>query len=266
MTALVVPPTGVGPDRPLRVHVVGSSAAVMVAPAHGPRDGGNYGEQLAVLLSRSGLPTTVSHACRWFGQVDEVVGRYEHAVRDAFPDVLVLNFGMVECQSNVLPSWLVRHATTWHRTSRPGASFYRRALLARMWPHLRDYQRWAGTRDARTYRLPPRRFVADLRRLVDLARQECGCLVLLIDVDPPGERVEHWLPGTAERVRHYNGLLADLAGGYDDDVRLVRASAALTDPAVQVPDGLHRSAEGHGLTARLLAAEVRGWLGGRDAG
>ena len=256
----IVPPTEIAPYRPLRVHVVGSSAAVMVEPVHGPRDQGTYGEQLAVLLGRAGVPTAVSHAGRWFGQVDEFVGRYESAVRDVMPDVLVLNFGMVECQSNALPTWLVRHATTWHRTSRPGARAYRDRVLPKVWPALRDYQRWAAARDTLTHRLPPRRFQSDLQRVIDLARKDCGCLVLVVDIDPAGDRVEHWLPGTARRVAHYNRLLAELVDRYDDGVRLVAASRTLTDLEAQLPDGLHRTPAGHALTAALLAEEIQQWL------
>lgn len=260
MSALVTPPSDLGPHRPLRVHVVGSSAAVMVEPAHGPRDGGTYGEQLAVLLGQTGIPTTVTHFGRWFGQVDEVVARYEHGIRDYFPDVLVLNFGMAECQSNLLPTAVVRHLTTWHRTSRPGARFYRERLVPRVWPRLRDYQRWASGHDEWTHRLPPRRFVADFRRLIDLARKDCGCLVLLVDIDPAGERVEHWLPGTVQRVGHYNRLLSEVAAAYDDGVRLVETSGTITDPIAHLPDGLHRTPAGHALTAGLLATEIQAWL------
>lgn len=258
---LVAPPTRVDATRPLRVHVLGSSAAVLVEPHHGPRDGGTYGTQLAGLLTSRGLPTVTSHAGTWFGRISDTLAHYERDVRDHFPDVLVVNFGMAECQSDALPAWLVRHLTTWHRTSRAGAGTYREQVARRAWPVLRDYQRWAGRHDVdRTHRLRPARFVADLRRTVDLVRKDCGSLVLLLDIDPPGERVEHWLPGTGRRVEHYNRLLAEVAGGYDDDVRLVAASRTLTDPATELPDGLHRSVAGHALTAGLLADEVERWV------
>ena len=259
---MIAPPTGLSPERPLRVHVLGSSAAVLVAPDHGPRDGGTYGEQLGPLLTGRGVPTVVSHAGTWFGQVQQALPQYERLVRDHFPDVLVVNYGMAECQSNALPSWVVRHVTTWDRSSHRAAHAYRERLVPKVWPLLRDYQRWAGSRDdGRTHRHPPRRFVADVSRLVDMTRKDCGSLVLLLDIDPPGPRVEHWLPGTAARVARYNELLAEVAEAYDDDVRLVPAGALLTDPAAQLPDGLHRTPEGHAVTAGLLADEICRWLG-----
>jgi lysophospholipase L1-like esterase len=250
----------------LRVHVIGSSVAVMVQPLHGPRDGGTYGEQLQVLLSDAGVPAVVTHSGRWFGMVHEFVSRYERDVRDPFPDVLVINFGLAECQSNVLPSMFVRHFTTWERTSRPGAGFYRARIATPIWRVLRTYQRRAARFDnGRTHRLPPKRFVADYRRIIDLVRKDCGSLVLLPDIDPPGERVEHWLPGTAARIARYNELIASVAAGYDDDVRIVRASQTLTDVAAELPDGMHRTPAGHRLTAQLLADEIRDWLKGGGA-
>lgn len=259
---MITAPTTVGPLRPLKVHVLGSSASVLVEPEHGPRDGGTYGEQLAARLTGVGTPTVTSHAGTWFGRICDTLPHYERDVRDHFPDVLVINFGMAECQSDLLPAWVVRHLTTWHRTSRAGTRFYRDKALRKVWPVLRDYQRWAGSHDLdRTHRLRPSRFVADLRRTIDLARKDCGCLVLLLDIDPPGDRVEHWLPGTTARVASYNALLQQVADGYDDTVRLVPAGALLSDPATHLPDGLHRSPSGHALTAALLAIEITGWLG-----
>ena len=260
MTRTITPPTRLGPERPLRVHVVGNSAAVMVEPAHGPRDEGTYGEQLVTMLADAGVPTTVTHAGRWFGLVDEFVSRYERDIRDPFPDVLVLHFGMAECQSNVLSRRIVRHVTTWERTSRRTALAYRNRVVPPVWRVLRRYQRWAAAHDDRTHRLGPRRFRADYSRLIDLVRKDCAPLVLLVDIDPPGDRVEHWLPGTARRALAYNAILADIAASYDDGVRLIRASETLTDVKLELPDGLHRTPAGHRLTARLVTDEVLDWL------
>lgn len=49
---MIAPPMGLSLQRPLRVHVLGSSASVLVQPEHGPRDGGTYGEQLVPLLAQ----------------------------------------------------------------------------------------------------------------------------------------------------------------------------------------------------------------------
>jgi lysophospholipase L1-like esterase len=248
--------------RPLKVHVVGSSVSVFVEPAHGNRDdGGTYGEQLAHQLTAAGVPTVTTHTSIWFGIVKMALPRYEWDVRDRFPDVLVINFGMGEAQSNVLPHWAVRHFTTWHLTSRRGARFYRTRLLPRVWKAARAYQRWAGRLDKDlTFRQRPESFLSDMRRIITMARKEVGCLVLLVDLDPVGPRIEHWLPGMARRAERYQRLLEQLADEFDDDVRLVRASSTVDDVDALLPDGLHRSVEGHRRTAAMLAEEVQKWL------
>jgi hypothetical protein len=247
--------------RPLKVHVVGSSVSMFVEPAHGPRDGGTYGEQLAAMLTADGIPTVTTQVGIWFGIVKELLPRYEEDVRNRFPDVLVLNFGMGESQSNVLPHWAAKHFTTWHQTSRRGAGFYRGRVLPRVWKVARSYQRLAGRLDRDvTHRQRPASFQADMRRIINMVRKECGSLVLCIDLDPVGSRVEHWLPGSARRAAHYNRLLAEVVEEFDDDVRLVRASTTVDDVATMLPDGLHRTLEGHRRTAVLLADEIKQWL------
>lgn len=258
---MICAPGGIGPGRPLRVHVVGNSAAVMVEPEHGPRDGGVYAEQLPGLLAARGIPCVVTCSATWMGRIDEHLRRYERDVRNTFPDVLVVNVGVLEAQPAVLPASVVRHLQTWRRSSRRTALRYRRHVAPHLWRALRGYQRWAAAHAGdRTHRLGPQRFATDVRRLVDLVRKDCGSLVLLLDIDPPGARVEHWLPTVSARVAHYNDLLAGVAASYDEHVRLVRAGATVTDPASELPDGLHRSSAAHGTTARLLADEISAWL------
>lgn len=259
---MIAPPTGLGPHRPLRVHVIGNSAAVMVEPEHGPRDGGVYGEQLVGLLAARGTPCVVTCSGTWMSRINEHLPRYEGDVRNHFPDVLVINFGMLEAQPAVVPLALARHILTWRRTSRVGAGRYRTHVVPPLWRQLRRYQRWASGHDGgRTHRLSPRRFAADLHRLIDMTRKDCGSLVLVLDIDPPGDRVEHWLPTTAARVEQYNAVLDAVTSSYDDHVRFVRAGATVTDPEADLPDGLHRSVAAHGVTAALLADEICRWLG-----
>ncbi|MGB8651108.1 MAG: hypothetical protein WCD35_10655 [Mycobacteriales bacterium] len=258
---MIIRPTGIGPARPLRVHVLGNSTAAMVEPEHGPRDGGVYGEQLVRLLAERGTPCVVTSSSAWMSMVSEHLPRYEQDVRNRFPDVLVLNLGVIESQPGVLPLGVTRHLLTWNRSSRRPAELYRARVAPTLWRGLRGWQRWASSRDrGRTHRLGPRRFTTDLHRLIDLVRKDCGSLVLVLDIDPPGDRVEHWLPTARARAAHYDQLLEQVAYSYDEHVRFVRAGALLTDPAAQLPDGLHRTAEAHGTTAALLADEICRWL------
>lgn len=234
-----------------RIVVAGGSVSLFVVPDGAARGEGTYGERLPALLP--GHDVDVRHTGQWFDLVSDLRRRYETAVRNHFPDVLVLNYGMGEAQPNVVPTAMARHFQSWDRSSLPAAQWYRREVAPPVWRRLREVQR--RTSQLPTYRLSPARYATELRKVVSMARDETGCLVLVLDLDPPGERWLHWVPSMAERYRRFQSVQDEFVYGYDDpDVRSVRPGAHL------FPDGIHRDAAGHQLTAEALAREVGPWL------
>lgn len=234
-----------------RIVVAGGSVSLLVVPDGAARGQGTYGEVLPSLLP--GHDVDVRHTGQWFGLVSDLRRQYETHVRNHFPDVLVLNYGMGEAQPNVVPTFAARHFQSWDRSSHPAALWYRRQVAPPVWRRLREVQR--RTSHLPTYRLSPERYATELRKVVTMARDETGCLVLLLDLDPPGERWLHWVPAMAERHRLFQQVQDDLVYAFGDpDVRAVRP------PQVHLPDGIHRDAEGHRLTAEALAKEVGPWL------
>jgi lysophospholipase L1-like esterase len=245
--------------RPLRVVVAGGSVSLFVVPRTG-RAEGTYGELLPGLLEGDGLAVDVRHTGQWFDLVQDLRRRYESAVRNHFPDVLVLNYGMGEAQPNVIPTWAARHFQSWDRSSHPLALAYREHLGPRAWTALRRVQ--SRTSSWPTYRLSPGRYATELRKVITMARDETGCLVLLLDLDPPGPRWEHWVPGMAQRRDLFQQVQDDLVADLGDpDVRSVRVAHHVAEHGVDVllPDAIHRSPLGHRLTAEALAKEVRAW-------
>ncbi len=244
---------------PLRVVVAGGSVSLFVVPRP-TRTDGTYGELLAGQLAAHGVEADIRHSGQWFDLVSDLRARYEHGVRNHFPDVLVLNYGMGECQPNVVPTWLARHLQSWDRSSAAAALAYRTEVADRAWAGLRSVQR--ATAGWPTYRLAPARYARELRKVITMARDETRCLVLLLDLDPPGPRWEHWVPGMAGRrelfQRVQDQLVRDLA---DPDVRTVRVAGHVAEYGFDavLPDGIHRSPLGHRLTADALTAEVLAW-------
>jgi hypothetical protein len=252
-------------DEPLRILVGGSSCSVLVSPPRTRRDEGTYGELLPRQLRPHGVVAETIHEGHWFGMVNEFRPRYENHLRNHFPDVLIINYGFAECEPNFLPYWLARHFSTWDLSSAAIPTLYRRRIKPRLWRIARSYQRQASRLTSNhSFRVSPRRFVADLRRIITMARSETGCLVLLLDIDPPGERLQYWMPGMWQRWERYQGLLEKLVADLDDpQVRLIPNSRSILDELgfeVGEPDGIHRSAVGHARTAEVLTAEILDWL------
>ena len=234
-----------------RIVIAGGSVSLFVVPDGPGRGAGNYGEQLPALLPGHGVD--VRHTGRWFDLISDLRSRYESAVRNHFPDVLVLNYGMGEAQPNVVPTFAARHFQSWDRSSSMPAQWYRRQVAPVVWRRVREVQR--RTSHLPTYRLSPSRYALELRKVVTMVRDETGCLVLLLDLDPPGERWLHWVPSMGERHRLFQSVQDEFVSAYaDPDVRSVRVAPLL------LPDGIHRDAAGHAVTAEALAREVGPWL------
>jgi hypothetical protein len=234
--------------------VLGNSVARIVAPARSSADDLTYAGWLARLTG-----ARVENESRWYELLDDGSARFQAELRPRMPDVVVIDYGVVECQPSLLPTWLSRHAMTWDQGLGPVARVYRGQVLRRLWPVLRWWQRWSSAKaGTRTWRLPPRRFAASMHRLIEVARHD-KAVVLVLDLPPFGSRMEHFLPGLEPRRAIYDETMASVVSSFaDPDVRLVRRSAVSAELGVDatVPDGLHLSPAAHRRVAELLAAEL----------
>jgi lysophospholipase L1-like esterase len=258
-----LPPIGPLPRKTRwRVAVLGNSLPILMVPLRRDRTEGPYPELLERMLLAGGHDALVDCYARVFDLAHEGARRFLRDVTPTAPDVLVLNYGVLEAQPNVLPTTLNRHLT---RTDPggPGLSgLWVRRAIPRLWPAARSYQRWAASVVGdRTWRVHPDRLRASLAQIVALAA-EGGMLVLVVDVLPAGERLQHFFPGIDRRIDRVNAVLDQVvADAANPDVRLVEASAIARElgPA-SVPDGFHLAAEGHRRLAAALNDEIAPWL------
>lgn len=242
----------------VRVTILGNSVPLLVVPERERREDGTYPEVLERRLREAGLDATVSNEARLFELVHEGARRYGADVAPKHPDVLVLSYGTLELQPNVLPTTLNRALSTSVLGGRGLRRAFHRAVRPRVWPAARAWQRWASSRvGSRTWRLHPRRYIAEMTALVRIARST-RALVLVTDIVHPGERLEHFMPGAGGRWQRMQADLAAFVRAYDDpDVRLVEVSSiAAAMPHGGTADGLHLTADAHAAVADRLAKEI----------
>lgn len=242
----------------LRVTVLGNSLPVLVVPERARREDGTFPEVLERRLRDGGIDATVANEARLFELVHEGSRRYGADVAPTHPDVLVLSYGALELQPNVLPTSVNRALSTSALGGRGLRRLWHRGLRPHVWPAARSWQRWASARAGdRTWRLHPNRYLAEMTALVRIARST-QALVLVLDILDPGERIEHFMPGSRRRWERMQADLRGFVEAYDDPaVRLVELSeivAAL--PHGGSADGLHLTAEGHAAVADRLAKEI----------
>lgn len=249
--------------RPLEVVILGNSLSHLVIPTADQPGRSSYGAVLRDELTDSGLPVRIHLESRWFDFAVDALDRYEQDVRSHLPDVVILHYGLNESQPWLLPIPLLRHILTTHTVTTPAQERYREKVVKPAWKGLRRYRRWASKQvGMKTWQTRPDRFTAALHTLITLSRQELGCLVLVVDIAPPGPVLTHFLPGQEDRHRHFQQLLEGVTSKFNDPlVRLVRTEDFVVEqgfPAA-LPDGMHYSPAGHAYLGQLLAKEILAW-------
>jgi lysophospholipase L1-like esterase len=245
--------------RPLRVVVIGNSCVFLTVPAASGVDDDPYPGHLEELLLDRGVTARVVVHSQWHTRVKEALPRFESWVRDELPDVVVVNLGIVDAQARVLPTWLLRNTMTWLPGQSAVAVRYRRRVVPHLQPRVRAWQRfWAGRVGPRASRVRPAVFERSVARLLKLCARQCNAHAVVLDIDPPNERLLHWMPGLDARVERYNAILQRVVARAEEGrATLLRTSEVVRrDLEVLLPDGIHRSAEGHRQVAERLADEI----------
>jgi lysophospholipase L1-like esterase len=242
----------------MKVAILANSVASAVEPPPTNRAEGNYALHLRSMLG----DVEVRSAARWYQLVTHALDYYEPYVRAWSPDVLIVQYGVNEAVPKAFPMALHKHLFTWKEHT-PWRR-YKWALRRRVWPPLRRYQQvFSRVVGQRSYRVPLRRYADELQYLVELARKETACLVLVLDVLPPGPTVEHWIPGMHARRDAINTTMRDVVRTVDDRaVRFIDTSAGVAALGGHgLPDGIHLSNAGHRIVAELLVREITAWRG-----
>jgi hypothetical protein len=89
--------------------------------------------------------------------------------------------------------------------------------------------------------------------------------VLVIDVNPPGDRLLYNLPGIDKRRDMLQNVLNEVVGkaaAQDPGVKLISASALVDELGIDatIPDGYHWSPLAQRRVAEMLAAEIVPWV------
>ena len=249
--------------RRLRIVVVGQSVGFYVRPPRNDLDEGNYGELLERRLRSDGIKAEVVNSSGWFLLVHEAFREIETLVLRHSPDIVITNFAMGECQPKIIPTDLLRWLYTFKRPSDAGTRLLQRLLVDRV---AALYVTWSPRLIAALprvpYRLSPKRFGYEMRRFVRIIRKERKALVLMINANPAGPKLEATLPGTDARSQQYNEILERVAERHGPDTRVIDARSIVLAAGIEkaLPDGLHFSSHGHQLIADALYDEIRPWL------
>jgi lysophospholipase L1-like esterase len=257
---------GTLPPR-LRVIVKGNSTAVNVGPMRGSRAEGTYPEMLERFLRLGGVDALVTNDSTGWSRVNRVFPDWFEVLTQMSPDVVVVNFGGAECQAHIFPTWFIAavqrrrgvgplgpiRGRIWGAVDDPMRRFMGRTIR-RLSPRLK----------MRTWRVRPKRFEAELERLIRVIRGKSAALVLVMTVSPAPPSIERMWWGLDARCALFSDIVRRVVAGFDDDpqVRLIDVKEIhdRLGASEAMYDGFHWTARGHAAIAEELRDEIMKWL------
>ena len=253
------------PKPPLRrIVVVGNSLSVLVLGRTGAPGEHTWPRLLEHRLRDAGAEVVVENDARMYDLLPEGSGRYRRSGFARYPDVLLIQYGTVEMQPNVVPTPLSRHLTRNVPAQRGLEGRWYRHVVSRAWPLARRWQRWAAPRvGLRSWRVTPHRFGAELRRLIEVGRAG-GSRVVVLDIHRPGPTYRYFFPGIDDRWRVLQTTLLDTVAAFADDPGVSAFPASEVSERFgddHVPDGMHWTPPVHEAVADGLAELIGPFVG-----
>jgi lysophospholipase L1-like esterase len=254
-----------------RIVVLGNSQALVVASVDWSRTEGNYGELLERGLRRRGVNAMVINEARLWDLLHYVRPRLVESIGCHSPDVVVLGYGMGECESNIPPTWLMKIIDfgRWIPSLNPVSRRVRKVS----WPLLHRFRTWSQRRliplfGKRLWRERPARFTAELDRIIRFTRAQTGARVIVLSLYDPGPALEEIIPTIRKRAERFNQIIHDVVARFDpSDVRVVDIWTPINELGWEKAtyEGLHYSATGHAMIADALKDAIVGFIASDEA-
>jgi hypothetical protein len=254
------------PNRlPLRVLVKGASTVVYTSWMSGPRSDMAWPRVIEAQLHAAGYPAEVRCTAVPAEPTRFAIRTWQREVLTWSPDVIILNYGHLECVHLFLPRFLERHATSINGRPFPVRLAYRKRVLRPVWRALANLQAAVDRRvppDVFSYK--PRRVAADLGQVITRVRTVASPLVLIPDIPQPGAPYRKWFPGMGPRILTMNDALRDLVAKIDEpDVRmfplLETIAPLLGEDEDACPDGGHLTVPLHRAVGEGMADVIVQW-------
>lgn len=226
-------------DRLFKIVVIGNSVALRVRPPKQSEENLNYGsllerdvfEEQMVLVENMGRS-------RWL--MRDVLNNMEDYLQK-FPDVFIINMGVVDASSREIPLW---YANLIKRENKGIVSWMFSGIHANLikrfsagFVSLRGNKSWTSLRQ----------FNTEYGALIDHLQKETAARIIAIPINPGNTRIENALPGSLKKYVQYNLIIEEITR--KKGVEYLDLSS-LND--ADYPDGIHFSAQGHKKVANLI--------------
>ncbi len=226
----------------MKITIIGNSVALRVRPPESYPNNKNYTYILQEYYKTKALIENkaigASTITDWLQKNDEVV--------NCFPDIYVLNLGVVDATVRETPRWVNKLANksidnvfSWLiKGIYHGPIAKMRPMLAR----IRGKKSWVSHKN----------FEKRFRSLVGLLLKETNAQLIMMPINIANERVEKQLPGSKRNHFGFNEVIKRIAEDYNQTFLELEDLESQT----HYPDGVHFNAKGHKIVADRLKTVI----------
>jgi len=233
--------------KAIKICITGNSVALRIRPPHEYPENKNYTSLLAEKLNQRFSDYRFLVENKSIG-ADTVQNIYEKidSIIHCFPDMYILNIGVVDACTREVPLWFFRLAT--RRNEDLISVFFRafyRGLIAKIRPFLvilRGERPWISKRKFEKY----------FSLIAETLQKETNSKIIVLPINLTNSRVERMLPGSRKNQIKYNTILKQIA----DDYNLSFIELNDLDPVKHYPDGIHYSSSGHQIVSDRILSKI----------
>jgi lysophospholipase L1-like esterase len=234
----------------MKIVILGNSVVLNMVPPRTQKNDGVFAELLASSLVTKGVDASVIISAEHGTVITEGLRSLERNALRHFPDVVIINYGIVDCTPRLFAKWWVNYVkmrSPWpiedtlkvfFRKITSGLSNgYLRIIKGRSW-------------------VPISVFRKALCMMLDNIRRETMARIILVNIPPSTPKRDSAIKGLDEEIVRYNSAIEDIArlkGAFVIDAYRITQKWGVTEI---LPEGFHYNARGHALIAEEIVKRL----------
>ncbi len=205
-----------------------------------------YGEHLANILMADGgivINKAIGSSMAPF-RMNEIDG-----LINVFPDVTIINIGIVDACTRSMPLWLYRFVNN----ENPSSTWIIASLKLLINYFEKRFRRFLVIVSGKRSWVSSTAFKSNYSKLIHYLKKETNTQVICLSINQPDLRVENSLPGSTANVIKFNDIVKQVC--QQSGSTFLDVSKIVTKD--QIPDGIHFNSEGHQKVADAILSLLK---------
>jgi lysophospholipase L1-like esterase len=237
-------------EKQLKIVIIGNSVVLYPVPCRISKEDGVFGELIEKELLEKGIQASVIISGQHGSVITEGLKYIEQNVTRYLPDIVIINYGIVDCTPRLFPKfWVdfVKMESPWP-IKNAIKIFLRKitSFITNNYLKLVKGQAW----------IPVSIFKRAISMMLDRIKKDTMADIILINIPPSTPKRENNIKGLERNIIEYNKAMNELS--IIKKAILIDAYGLVKQYKVEeiLPEGFHYNTKGHKLIAKKIAEEI----------